>query len=495
MDLDAQIAAARGMACVPLYESVQRFDWESPLVRRVLVFARRAGYTLHPWHVRVLAGALARDPETGRFLHRVVVVLVPRQQGKTLLGAVRLAAALWGGEDSVYTAQSRHQAEELWTEYLRDLWRPAFGSKLAVTTRPGSEAVRHADRGGRVRVLTPDTKAPRGKTLDLGVIDEARFHPLSFASQDLLPTMSTNEGHQMWLLSNAGTPASTLLLHYRDLGRAGAPTVAHFEWAAAEADDAADPDTWRRCMPALDLPNGVSTETIRGFHEITPPAAFDAEYLNRWELDDGSTVIDLALLAKCASRRGPKDRKGVVLAVAADLDLHNAAVVAVSMSGDKLATELVRLQPGPSLWVADYVAELCAKWGCRAVIDGGGPARALGAELAQKGVKVAQVGMADYASGCALLVERVHTEAFLHNGSEDFVNACAVATKRRMGGEHRWAWKRPPQIGSAPPVPITPLEAASVGAFLVLNEAPVPEPISYAFTDEELGLADDEEAD
>ena len=494
MGFDDLIARARGLQCLPLHERALCFDWDSDLLKLALVLAGRAGMTPHPWHVRVLAAALARD-EHGGFVHHTVVVLVPRQQGKSLLAALRLAVAVYSGHVAVVTAQDRTRAVDFWKLYLDKLWLPAFGADLKVSSRGGFEAARHLGRRGSIQPMAANDSAPRGKTVDLLVVDEAWFHSLSFLGT-ARPTLATRKlTRQMWALSNAGTPDSAMLKHLRDQGRQGADErIALFEWAAPEDADPSDPEVWRACMPAFDLDPGVDEAFVRAEFGINPPDVFDREWLNRWALDDGSTVIDLALWGKCATRRPPRG-SNLVLAVSCDIDLQNAAVVACSMSGDgKLVTELVKFQEGPSLWVVDHVAGLCAKWGCRAVVDNGPVTRHLIAELTQKGVKVAPVGMADYSAGCVLVLERIHEGLLLHNSAEPLTNAAAVATRRRLGKEGRWAWARPARLGGAAPVPVTPLEAASAGAFVVVNEAPVPVPIAYAFTDEELGLDDDEEA-
>ena len=49
--------------------------------------------TLLPWQKWLLREVLARHPDTGRLRHRVVVVSVGRQNGKSLIGAV---LSLWG---------------------------------------------------------------------------------------------------------------------------------------------------------------------------------------------------------------------------------------------------------------------------------------------------------------------------------------------------------------------------------------------------------------
>jgi hypothetical protein len=69
--------------------------------------------------------------------------------------------------------------------------------------------------------------------------------------------------------------------------------VAYFEWAAPLDADPADPETWRRCHPAL-AEGVVAEEVIAADYAAMAEAEFARAYLNWWSDDlagSGWTVI------------------------------------------------------------------------------------------------------------------------------------------------------------------------------------------------------------
>ena len=148
LSFDEQVARAQALEPASS-EHVAEFEWDSPLLKTLTAILTPAGVTLHAWQFRFMAAALARDAE-GRFLHRHVVLLVARQQGKTLLAAARLALALVLGEKAVMTAQGRGPAKRRWRDNNADYLEPAFGEDLEVRSSQGDEEVVHRVYGGSV---------------------------------------------------------------------------------------------------------------------------------------------------------------------------------------------------------------------------------------------------------------------------------------------------------------------------------------------------------
>src|SRR5207344_870515 len=69
---------------------------------------------------------------------------------------------------------------------------------------------------------------------------------------------------QIWYVSAGGTEESGWLHRKMDLGRAGTPGVAYFEWSADAQDPAYDPydeELWARVHPGLGWT--VSVDAIR----------------------------------------------------------------------------------------------------------------------------------------------------------------------------------------------------------------------------------------
>ena len=465
------------------WENHAGFDWENPMLRVVAdVLCQRRNVrieALFSWQMRVLSAALARGTDGSRFRHDIVYVQVGRQSGKTEILSGRQCLGLLLGEVVVFASAGRGVGAERWRRDVDGLFLPVFGDAVKVRASSGSERVTHKGTLGTVSVVTPDEKGTRGLTIDCLLLDEARFLPMELMDA-ALPTLTMRHDAQAWLVSSAGTDFSDLQRHFRDKGRAGEAGMCYFEFSPPEGSDLDDPAVWHFGIPAFGEKVGPTVEKLQGFKSISTPEFWEQEYMNLWPLDEGSVALDAAAFAAQAfSALGlakmPADAASQRFGLASDAELQNAAVVAVSMAGDRLALELVEFEQGPATSLLDRVADRCAGRKKReVVIDGKSAARALGAELQQRGVKVRYVQGQDYAAGCMALAERVHTHGMVHNDAAPFNAAVATAGRRRIGTEGRWGWRRPEQVGNVPPAPITPLEAASAAAFTVLSEpAPV----------------------
>src|SRR5687767_7254756 len=96
-------------SCPPRYSTARRVS-RATYGPRVGQVARLLGKPLMPWQQQVADVALEVDPATGLLVYREVVLTVPRQAGKTLLGlAVKTHRCLGFGEPQnvLYTAQDR----------------------------------------------------------------------------------------------------------------------------------------------------------------------------------------------------------------------------------------------------------------------------------------------------------------------------------------------------------------------------------------------------
>ena len=468
-----QVAAARGLGCLPRHQSGV-FQWDNRGLAEVVELAEQAGITLHRWQVYALAAALAAD-EDGGWLHHTVGILVPRQSGKTLLAHLRSALGLLRGETVVYTAQDRTMAAARFREGL-PVWEAIFGDRIKIRLANGDERITMLDGTGLLRVMTPSVNAPRGSTIDCIILDEAYRHDISLQGA-LEPTLLTKEAPQMWLLSNAGDHESSLLRHYRDLGRAGASGVCWLEWCADDEADGSLEETWWTCMPSLGEPNGISLKRVRMLFETMNPTAWDREMMSRWPLSDhGGGVIDMVAWASRSSASLVHDDLSLVLGVAVNRDRNHGAIVAASNAGGELTLEVIETHQGPTRWMADRLIALCEKHGCEVVVDAGGPAGTLVAELAARGAPMRELGMREYGRGCAMLMDRIEAGPMSHWEDSALTNAAAVARQRRLGGAMLWAWAEPDNVRAEEYVPITPLEAASVAAYAALSAEKRTEP-------------------
>ena len=431
---------------------------------RLAQVAELMGLPLYGWQRQVADVALERD-EFGRYLYRTVGVSVGRQNGKTALAAARIGLELLAGRHVAYTAQDRGMARLKW-EATVEMLRPAFGSRFDHERRAnGSEVL--GLNGGTFRVVTPSREGARGLTLDLVVIDEAMSHSMELIGA-LQPTMATRPDAQLWILSNAGTHRSSMLRHFRDLGRAGeSPSLAWFEWAAAEGDDPDDPDVWRRAIPTLDESAGVTIDAVSDFHAVMSAELFDREILNRWPLDVADYALDVGAFNRLVCLDAVHgDKLAIGVDVQPSRDWSSIAIASIGPDG-KYFVELVDHRQGVG-WVAARLVDLATRWNTTVTIDVGSAAASLLPHLAGL-CGVLEVGGRDYAAACATFYDAVQDGQLQHLGDPILTDAVASATRRRLGD--RWAWKR-----TSDESPITPLVAVSLAAWGALSSAPTPTP-------------------
>ena len=123
-----------------------------------------------------------------------------------------------------------------------------------------------------------------GDSLDLGVIDEAWAQEDDHIEQAMRPAMMTRDA-QLWIVSAAGTEKSSYFRGKVDAGRARAEmgmtdTACYIGYSFADDEDPADPETWRRRMPALGIT--VSEATVQADLETMKLPEFRRAYGCQW---------------------------------------------------------------------------------------------------------------------------------------------------------------------------------------------------------------------
>jgi phage terminase large subunit-like protein len=257
------------------------------------------GITLMPWQRYVLDIACEIDPTTGNFYYREIRLIVPRQQGKTVLLLAKAIHRMlaWPGMRLVYTAQTRNMAKQ---RLIEDFHEPLAASPLAgmldhtlgrrdgrpgLRTQAGDEHMAFANKS-RFRIDAPTKQSGHGPRLDEGIIDEAFAHNDSRIEVAMKPAMKTRRNAQLWVVSAAGDGDSTYLHQKVDDGRerienpVPGDRVCYIEWSAPDNADADDPEVWRSCMPAWGIT--VFEDTIRAERGSMDDDDFRRTNLNQW---------------------------------------------------------------------------------------------------------------------------------------------------------------------------------------------------------------------
>jgi hypothetical protein len=418
-----------------------------------------------PWQRQVADVAGEIDPTSGLPAYREVRVTVPRQSGKTtLVLVVEVDRCLaWGASQScLYAAQDRNNSRAKWEEQIELLKKTPMNAAFRARRQTGLERMVWPSTGSTIGITASGETSGHGKTLDLGVIDEAFAQRDERLVQAFRPAMMTRPAAQMFILSTMGTPDSVFLHDRVDDGRARVEAgersgVAYFEWSAPDDADPDDPATWWACMPALG--HKVTEAVVQADHDSLPPDEFSRAYLNR-RTAGGHPVIDLVTWQRAAS---PTSVLVGTPCFAVDVtpDRSWASIAAAGwLSGHRQHVELVDHRPGVE-WVVERLAELDRRWRPQpVVIDTASPAASLLIDLAAVGVRTQTTGARDYAAACAQFFD-----ATMAGGGPQVVhldqpalNLAIASSRKRVLGD-AWAWAR--RIGGD----VSPLVAVTLARY------------------------------
>jgi hypothetical protein len=435
---------------------------------RVAELALRFGVEMFEWQRLVADAALEKD-DTGRYRYRTVGANVGRQNGKTLLAALRIALELdEPGRHVAFTAQDRHNAKGHWQEHCSLIQHSGMPIKRMIRGS-GSEKL-EMENGSTYSIFTPTGTGARGMTLDLVIIDECLSHDFSLLGA-VEPTMATRPNGQLWLLSNAGDMSSTLLNHYRQLGHAETPDpaqrLAWFEWAPHEERfDPGDPAVWREAIPTIDEDAGVFEDAVAQAAATQPADVFAKEWLNVWASTSAVAVIDPAKWEACQTGLVPPPA-GLTFGLDVSSDRDRATIAVSGQTQGRQIVEIIDSREGVG-WVHDRVIQLCRDHRATIVIDGGATAAgSFIAPLEQDGVKVVIAKTRDYANACGMFYDATEAGMVGHPGDERLSAAVAVAGRRKLGDT--WAWQRRADAD------MTPLVAATLAHWAAVTvRAPKP---------------------
>jgi hypothetical protein len=446
--------------CPPRWSSNRQQD-RPTYGDRVAQIAEVLGTPLMPWQRHVADVALEVDPATGRLAYRTVVLTVPRQQGKTaLLLAVWLQRALgFGGKQNIaWTMQSALEARQKWEdEHVPALMAsPLAGAVRKVRRTNGSEAVLFAN-GSNQQLMASTSSSGHGKSLDLGVVDEAFAFADDRLEVAIRPAMRTRPEPQFWIVSTMGDAASTWFHGWVEAGRAIVDAgqrsdVAFFEWSAPEDADPADPATWWACSPAMG--HTITEDVLRSEYAsaVAKPdglAAFRRSSLNQRTTQRADPAIPRAWWDACAVTDSAPCRP-MTCAVDVALDRSAASIASAWRRVDGRVQLEVDWREGVD-WLDGRIAEVDARWSPRWLLDPRSPAvTLLGAR------EWVAVTPAEQAQAAGSLFDCVQQQKVAHIAQVPLAVALDGAAKRPVG-DGAWTWSRRTSV-----VDISPLVAVTL---------------------------------
>lgn len=424
--------------------------------------AKSLGTALMDWQQYVAdVGMEYTVSPSGAFVmsYREVVVTIPRQNGKTtlVLSFEVDRCLMWGRPQRVaYTAQTGLDArKKVLEDQLPLIERSSLAAAVENVRRAqGSEGIDF--RGGsQLDVLASTESAGHGRTLDLGVIDEAFKDVDDRREGAMLPAMATRADAQLLVVSTMGTDASLYLNRKVATGRSlvtedrDNAEIAYFEWSADEKADIDDPATWQGCMPAFGIT--ISERAVRHARETMTEGEFRRAYLNqRTAADD--RIISLDVWDRVCGDVQPDG--AVTIAIDCNPERTYSSVAMADVDG---RCELAEHDRGTA-WLVPYAIEKARKWNASIAYDPTGPAGVFGDEIAKQGVRVVPVSGRELAHACSFFYDGV-VEGTIRVRQHAALDAAVAAAKKRISGD-AWVWARRDADAD-----ISPLVAVTLGTF------------------------------
>jgi hypothetical protein len=412
------------------------------------------GIELIPWQRWLLIHALELRPD-GRWRFRTVLVLVSRQNGKTLTVLIKNLFKMFVLRIPMVigTAQNLDVSEESWdaaVEMIESI--PELAAELPKeggVVRVNGKKTLKLIGGSRWKVAAASRKGGRGLSGDDVNLDELREHHTWDSWAAVTKTTMARANAQIWAYSNAGDDRSVVLNDLQGKGHAAAAaapdadsTLGHFEWSAPDDCPIDDLAALAQANPSLGYPQGISIEALRSAMETDPEPVFRTECLCQRVPDLEPSKIPLTAWVKCADPAsqivGP-----VVLTWQVSWRRDKGAICAAGYRADGLPhVELIEYRDGVD-WLPGRLGEICGRQPVRTVVyDPGGPEASLLPEVTER--LPARLGepqpltMRQVADSCSRIYDETLAGRLRHLGDSRLLDMLRRSATRSLAD--KWAW-------------------------------------------------------
>lgn len=423
--------------------------------------AARAGLVLDPWQQYVLDRGMGERAD-GRWSAPEVAVNVPRQNGK---GGIIEARELWGlfigGEQLILHSAHEFKTAKQAFKRIERLIRgcPDLHKRVKAYRQTVGEECIELHSGQVLRFIARSGGSGRGFTADCIVLDEDMILG-DDAMGALAPTLAAVDNPQTWYLGSAGIGHLSVQLgrlRRRALGALESgvpdPALAYFEWSVdphrdecpqgcADHSDIAAVESVLIANPAvgyrLTLEKSANERLTMGdglyARERLGVGDYPSDTADTWQV-----IGEDAWRALGAAESAPGEP--VAFSIDATPERSHAAICVAGPWRGGTHVEVVEHRPGMG-WVIERAVELHERHKPRCwVVDAGGPAGSLIAELAERlGVEVVTPKTREIAAACGQFYDAVAEQTVSHLDQAPLAAALAGAQKRPLGDA--WAWAR-----------------------------------------------------
>lgn len=440
---------------------VDDFETDGDRLLKVVALAYRdmdnaQGLELDEWQKWLLRAILERYPadhedpnKAGRLRYRQVVVSIPRQSGKSLLGAM---LGLWGvamrNGQTLSLASSAEQARIIYDRVLHTITsNETLKKRFKKTTE--RRGIVSADGLSRYDIRPAKEAALQGLPLDTVLADELHLWKRGMWTAVVMGTSQKEDGIIIGITTAGDESSETLIDLYKQGERAanGDPELERFGffcWTAPDGADVLDPDSILASNPAVEC-GRIPLDRVMSDLATIPEHEARRYRLNQFIAGTTESWLPSALFHKAAGD-GIADTEGAILSVSITTKWEFATVAAAKKEGDTVQTELVSSLVRPSEnELYTHLTELYRAHRAKAIVMGSRTAPKLAHRLKDAGFIVWQLSLGEYASACAQIYSAFETGGIRH-ANEPLL----IAQHSRGVAKHRgdtWAISRSDSYG------------------------------------------------
>lgn len=431
-------------------ENLSEFPGDDTDGERAIAFARNARTVPLPWQANSLVGILRRDVD-GMWTHPDVLMLVPRQNGKTLVLVLRCLFGLFLLNEKIVFSSQRWPTSLNTYKRLSAIIRsrPSLNKRVVSNTKaPGSASIELAS-GAQITFITRSTDSGRGlDEVDLVIYDEAYNLTESETSGLSWTQMASNNPQTIYASSAANSEQHincAVLTGQRKRGLDHGEGLYFAEYMSPDGDWD-DLATARVANPSF----GVIQTDAKMLKEIraarTPAArrSFEVEALGRgiWPADVESreAIIDPDTWGTMTNL-SPKLVGSTALALDRSVDGKTWVLAAARYTADSRVHVEVGYCSAASLRAAAaYVRKVVNAWDpCVLVIDRKSTAMPVVPILAEDDIEAEVTGAPQMATACQGFLDDANDGQLSHTGQQVLTDAVEGAEQRTMPqGDFVW---------------------------------------------------------
>jgi hypothetical protein len=408
--------------------------WQSWLIRHLL--------ERYPddWHDQSLAGQLR---------YRAVVVSMPRQSGKSLIGAI---LGLWGvamrNGQTLSLASTSEQARIIYDRVLATIMGNAELKALFKKTTERRGIV-SADGLSRYDIRPAKESALQGLRVDTVLADELHIWKKGMWTACIQGTAASPIGIVIGVTTSGDATSETLIDLYKQGERSanGDPALERFGFFVWEAPEgcAIDADAIMASNPAVES-GRIPLERVLGDLATIPEHEARRYRLNQFISGSSESWLPMDVFHRNTGH-GIDDITDCVLAVDVTSKLDYATISAAKKVGDKIQTELVASLVNPSeSSIYAMLVDVYRRTSASALVIDGSRMPGLQKRLKQNGFPLWQLWSKEVSSACATTFSLFQQDKIEWNSSDQLLATQMPKGVARYVGEN-WYLSRRDSVG------------------------------------------------